>query len=61
MAKAMTGRSRNAHIREELRMEDTHNEIERNRQRWFRHVKRMDEHRIPTRLLEMKMTGKRPR
>jgi hypothetical protein len=28
---------------------------------WFRYVKKMDEHRIPKGLLEMKMTGKRPR
>jgi hypothetical protein len=28
---------------------------------WFGHVKRMDEHRIAKRLLEMKTTVKRPR
>jgi hypothetical protein len=42
-------------------MEDIQNQIEGNRLRWFGHVKRMDEHRIPKRLLEMKMTGERPR
>jgi hypothetical protein len=34
---------------------------DRNRLRWFRRVKRMDEQRLPKRLLEMKMTGKIPR
>jgi hypothetical protein len=43
----------------ELRMGDVKNQIERNRMRWFGHAKRMDEHRIPKRLLEMKMTGKK--
>jgi hypothetical protein len=37
------------------------NQIEGNRLRWFRHIKRMEEHRIPKRLLEIKMTTKRPR
>jgi hypothetical protein len=39
-------------------MADIQNNIKGNRLRWFRPVKRMDEHRIPKRLLEMKMTGK---
>jgi hypothetical protein len=29
--------------------------------RYFGHMKRMDEHRIPKRILDMKMSGKRPR
>jgi cobyrinic acid a,c-diamide synthase len=40
-------------------MEDIQNQIQRNGLRWFGHVKRMDEHRIPKRLLDMKMAGKK--
>jgi cobyrinic acid a,c-diamide synthase len=42
-------------------MEDLQNQIERSRLRWFGHVKRMDEHRIPKRLLGMKMSGRSTR
>jgi hypothetical protein len=42
-------------------MEEIQNQTERSRLRWFGHDKRMDEHRIPKRLLEMKMNGRRPR
>jgi hypothetical protein len=51
-------RIRNAHTREELRMEDIQNQIKGNKLRWFEHVKRMDEHRIPKRLPEIKITWK---
>jgi hypothetical protein len=52
-------RVRNAHIREELRMGDIQNQIEENRLRWFGHVKRIDKHKIPKTVLEMKASGKR--
>jgi hypothetical protein len=39
-------------------MEGIQNQI-MSRLRWFGHVKRMDEHRIPKILLEMKMSGNR--
>jgi hypothetical protein len=39
MGKIKRDRIRNAHIREELRMEDVQNQIEGNRLRWFGHVK----------------------
>jgi hypothetical protein len=42
-------------------MEEIQNQIEGSRLRWFGHIKIMDEHGIPERLLEMKMTGRRPR
>jgi cobyrinic acid a,c-diamide synthase len=41
-------------------MEEIQNQIERSRLRWFGHVKRTDEHRIPNRSLGMKMNGRRP-
>jgi hypothetical protein len=50
--KTKRNRIRNAHIRRSQ---------ESNQEEWFRHVKRKDEHRIPKRLVEMKMNGKRPR
>jgi hypothetical protein len=40
---------------------DIQNQIKGKRLRWFRHVKRMDKHRLSKRLLEIKMTAKRPR
>jgi hypothetical protein len=51
-------RIRNAPIREELRMGDIQNQIEGSRLRWFGHVKRKDEHRIPKRLLEVSWVEK---
>jgi hypothetical protein len=42
-------------------MEGTQKQIEGNKLRWFGHIKRMDEHRVPKRLLGMKVTGRRPR
>jgi hypothetical protein len=47
MGKTKKDSIRNAHIREELRMEDIQNQIKGHRLKWFGHVKRMDEHRIP--------------
>jgi hypothetical protein len=61
MGKTKRDNIRNAHITEEIRMVDTPNQIERNRLRWFGHVKRMDEHRIPKRVVGMKVSGRRPK
>jgi hypothetical protein len=54
-------RIRNTYISGELKMEEIQNQIERSRLRFFGHVKRVDENRIPKRLLEMKMSGRRTR
>jgi hypothetical protein len=61
MGKTRRERIRNTYIRGELKMDEIQNQIKRSRLRWFGHVKRMDEHRIPKRLLEMKISGRRPR
>jgi hypothetical protein len=53
-------RIRTAHIRKEVQMEDIQNQIKGNRLRWFKYVKRTDEHGIPKRLLEMKMKEDSP-
>jgi hypothetical protein len=42
-------------------MEDIQKQTEGNRLRWFGYAKRMEEHRIPKTLLQMKITEKTPR
>jgi hypothetical protein len=59
MGKIKRDRIRNAHMREELRMEDVQNQTAINRLRWFGHVIRMNEHKMPKRVLQVKMSGKR--
>jgi hypothetical protein len=66
MGKTKRDRIRNEHITEELKMEDIQNQIQGNSLRQSGHVKGMDEHRIheqnrTERVLDMKMSGKRPR
>jgi hypothetical protein len=51
VGKTRRDRIRNTYIRGQLKMEQIQNQIEESRLRWFGHVKRMDEHRIPKRLL----------
>jgi hypothetical protein len=47
MEKTKRDRIRNAYIREELRKKDIQNQTEGNRLRWYRHIKRIVEHRLP--------------
>jgi hypothetical protein len=61
MGKTQRERIRNTYIRGQVKIEEIQNQTARSRLRWFEHVRRMDEHRIPKRLLEMKMNGRRPR
>jgi hypothetical protein len=61
MAKTKRDGIRNEPSREEVRMEDTENQINKNRLRSFGHRNRMDEHRKPKTVLEMKMSGTKPK
>ena len=53
-------RIRNVNIREELQVRPLLEEIERNKLRWFGHVKRMDTEKKPRKFLEWRPPGKRP-
>jgi hypothetical protein len=59
-------RIRNTYIRAKLQIGHSSKwrkyatKTKRSRLRWFGYFKRMDEHRILERLLEMKMSGRRP-
>jgi acyl-ACP thioesterase len=48
-------------IRGNLKMEEVQNKSKKVARRWFGHVRRIYEHRIPKILLEMKMNGRCPR
>jgi hypothetical protein len=61
VGKTRRERIRNTYIKGELKMEEIQNQIKEGRLSWYGHVKRMDEHRIPKRLLEMSISGRRPR
>ena len=53
-------RLRNDQIRSDLSVKPLLKEIEERKLRWYGHVKRMDEERLPKRYLEWKPQGKRP-
>jgi hypothetical protein len=59
VGKTRRDRIRIIYIRGEFKTEEIQNQIERSRLRWFGHVKRVYEHRIPKILLEMKTSGRR--
>jgi hypothetical protein len=61
LGKTRRDKIRNDDIREQLKVDDIKNYIERNRLKWYGHVMRMSEERIPRRTLEMKLRGRRPR
>jgi hypothetical protein len=61
IGKTRRDRIRNDDIREQLKVEDIKIDIEKNRLRWYGHVMRKADERIPKRMLEMKLRGRRPR
>jgi hypothetical protein len=61
LGKTRREKIKNDDIREQLKVDDIINDIERNRLQWYGHVMRMADERIPRRTLEMKLRGRRPR
>jgi hypothetical protein len=61
LGKTRREKIRNDDIREQLKVDDIKNDIERKRLKWCGHVMRMADERIPRRMLEMKLRGRRPR
>jgi hypothetical protein len=61
MGKTRRDRIRNDDIREQLKVDDIKTDIEKNRLRWYGHVMRIADERIPKKTLEMKLRRRRPR
>jgi hypothetical protein len=61
LGKTRRDKIKNDDIREQLKIDDIKYNIERNRLKWYGHVMRMADERIPKRTLEMKLRGRRPR
>jgi hypothetical protein len=53
--------SQNSDIREQLKADDIKHDMGRNRPKWYGHVMRMADERIPKKMLEMKLRERRPR
>ena len=61
LGKTKMDRIRNEGIRNEIRVVDVQSKIETSRLRWFGHMMRMEEERIPKRAFKEKLIEKRPR
>jgi hypothetical protein len=59
--KTKRDRIRNKKIKENVQLNSLDNKLTHNRMRWCGHVLRMNEERIPKKVLNMNMTGKHPR
>jgi hypothetical protein len=61
LGKTRSDKIRNNDIREQLKVDDIKHDMERNRLKWYGHVMCMADERIPKKMLEMKLRGRRPR
>jgi hypothetical protein len=61
LGKTRRDKIKNDDIGEQLKVDDIKYNIERNILKWYGHVMRMADERIPKRTLEMKLRGRRPR
>jgi hypothetical protein len=60
LGKTRRDKIRNDDIREQLKVDDIQHDMEEIRLKWYGHVMRMADDRIPKKMLEMKLRGRRP-
>jgi hypothetical protein len=61
LGKTRRDKIRNNDIREQLKVDDIKHDMKRKRLKWYGHAMRMADERIPKKMLEMKLRGRRPR
>ena len=61
IGKTKRDKIRNTRIREKVKIDSVEQRIERNQLRWFGHLNRMQDKRIPKQIFDCKQQGKLPR